>query len=336
MNERYRSNQFLTQLYEQIQPEESLLTCEKGRMEQVRKEKISILKDVLALEKEKQYFDMDLSYELDSQFESMGVVIDKYVLKNIKGLDYPVYHIKPDKPKKKTVLYLHGHDDLGIMGALLYRTDKVRYHKMIPLKLALQGYDVIAPELLGYGEAGFYGFPKNAEQMSGCFINGQYLALAGFSLGGFRVYQAMKTIDFIEQLGLAMEMTAFGISGGGMICQHLSVVEERVKNVLVACYANTYKNSILYKEHCSCNYVPGLLRIGDSYQMLALAAPKPMFTVNGAWDRAFPEAGSHKAFEYLEKVYERLGASDKYEWKLFEGKHEIKEELILDWLERWA
>ncbi len=336
MNEEYRSNQFLKQLYKQIQPEESLLTCEKDEMEQVRKKKTGILKEVLALEKEQQYFDQELSYELDSRMEIMGVTIEKYMLKNIKGLNYPVYHIKPNHAKNKTVLYLHGHDDLGVMGALLYRTDKVRYHKMIPLKLALQGYDVIAPELLGYGEAGFYGFPKKSDAMAGCFINGQYLALAGFSLGGFRVYQAGKTIDFIEELGLNMEITAFGISGGGMICQQLSVVEERVKKVLVACYANTYKNSILYKEHCSCNYVPGLLRVGDSYQMLALAAPKPMFTVNGLWDRAFPEAGSRKAFEYLEKVYARLDASDKYEWQLFEGKHEIKEELILDWLERWA
>ena len=150
------------------------------------------------------------------------------------------------------------------------------------------------------------------------------------------MFQSVKTLDFIELLGLGGDITAFGISGGGMICQHISVLEERIKKIIVACYSNTYQDSILAKEHCVDNYVPGLLQVGDSYKLLALAAPKPMLTVNGIHDRGFPQAGSRTAFAYLEKVYKRLGAGNKYEGKLFEGRHEIKEEIILDWLEKNA
>lgn len=336
MNESYRTNSFLMKLFEDIQPEKTLLNCEISKLEQVRQEKQKIVREILKLKEIEQMFCEGLEWDIEETMESMGISIDKYRLHAVRNLDYPVYHIKPLHSKGKTILYLHGHDDLGILGALLDRTDKVRYHKIIPVKLALQGYDVVAPELMGYGEASFWGFPRGEEKQNGCLINGRYLEMAGFSLAGMRTYQAMRTIDFIQKLGLDMELTAFGISGGGMTLQQLSAVEERVKKLIVACYANTYQDSILAKEHCPCNFTQGLLRVGDSYQLLALSAPKPMLTVNGLFDRGFPEAGSRKAFAYLEQVYERLDAQDKYEWKLINGKHEIDEQVIIDWLEKHA
>lgn len=329
---RYLTNDFFEQLYEKVQPEKDLLTCEEQEIDRFRQEQKTKFRKILKLEELGALLDKPLEYEKDSSMESMGISIDKYCVSAIDELDFPVYHIKPLKPNGKTVLYLHGHDDLGIVGGLLDRTDKVRYHKIIPVKLALEGYDVVAPELIGYGDARFYGFPKGEDRLEGCLINSRYLVMAGFSIAGFRVYQSMKTLDFMEQLGVSDNITAFGISGGGMICQHVSVLEDRIQKVLVACYANTYKNSILWKAHCEDNYVQGLLEMGDSYKLLSLAAPKPMLTVNGIWDRAFPEAGSKIAFEYLEKVYERLGCKDKYQGILFEGAHEIKEDIIINWM----
>lgn len=336
VNHKYLTNDFLMQLYDHIQPEKDLLTCEKAEMTSFREQQKSRFRQIMQLDELGQMFDKEITYEHDLNMESMGIHIDKYKVSAIQGLDFPIYHIKPTKPNGKTVLYLHGHDDLGIVGGLLDRTDKVRYHKIIPVKMALAGYDVIAPELIGLGEAGFYGFPKGEEKTCGCLINQRYLIMAGFSLGAFRVYQAGRTLDFIEKLGLNMDITAFGISGGGMTCQHLSVLDDRIQKVLVACYANTYKHSVLAKEHCPDNYTPGLLRMGDSYHLLSLVAPKPLLTVNGLWDRGFPEEGSRIAFEYLEQVYERWDAKDQYEGVLFQGKHEIDEDIILDWLKRMA
>ncbi len=336
VNQQYLTNEFLERLYEKIQPEKDLLSCEEQEIEPFKKEQKRKLRDILKIDELNQMFHKELIYEYESNMESMGITIDKYKLEVIEGLDFPVYHIKPLKPNGKTVFYLHGHDDLGIMGGLLERTDKVRYHKMIPVKMALEGYDVIAPELIGYGESGFWGFPKGEERICGCLINDKYLTLAGFSIVGFRVYQSMRTLDWVEKMELGDNITGFGISGGGMICQHISVLDDRIRKVLVACYSNTYKHSILAKEHCTDNYVPGLLRIGDSYKLLSLAAPKPMLTVNGIWDRGFPQEGSKIAFEYLKNVYEHLGVEERYEGILFEGRHEIDEQIIIDWLNRQA
>lgn len=332
LNTNYLTNEFLEYLWKQMQPEDDLLNCAKGKIPEIRKDRIMQLKKVLKVEELQNLLNIDITYDIEQKFESMGIQILKYKVNAIRNLSFPVYHLQPVHAKGKTILYLHGHDDLGVMGGLLERYDKVRYHKMIPLLLAKAGYDVIAPEEIGFGEARFYDFPTGTEKLNGCIINSDYLTLAGFSLAGFRAYQTMRTLDFAQKLEKIEEFTAFGVSGGGMTCQHTSVLDARISRIIVACYANTYKRSILAKEHCLENYVHGILSVGESYQLLSLVAPKPLLTVNGLEDRGFPKAGSETAFEYLKKVYDRMGASQNYKGILFEGKHEVNEKIILDWL----
>lgn len=329
----YNTNNFLKYYYNKIQPKKDLLSYNTEEFESVKLKRIELLKQILKLDELKECFDKNkLTFEIENNFESMGIQVDKYNIDGIEQLPFPVYHVKPSNPKGKTILYLHGHDDIGIMGALLERYDKVRYHKMIPLKLAKEGYDVYAPELLGLGEARFEGFPKGTANVAGCLPNSNYLTLMGFSLGGFRVYQIIKTLDFMEEIGQEDKCCVFGVSGGGMSAQQILAIDNRIDSGIVACYSNTYDNSILAKEHCVCNYVPGLLRLGDSAQLLALAAPKKLFTVNGEFDRGFPKEGSETAFNYLQKIYEKIGQASNYSSELIMGKHEIDEDVIINWL----
>lgn len=328
----YSTNQFLKKQYKKLTEEKDLLKLSKEEFNEEKTNRIKELKEILKLDELRNLFDKEITYEIEKKFEEMGIQIDKYRLEAIDGLDFPVYHIKPENPKGKVILYLHGHDDLGLMGALLERHDKVRYHKMIPLKLAHEGYDVYAPELIGHGDAHYIDFPKGSKKNSGCLPNGNFITLLGFSLGGFRAYQSLRTLDFMDKLEAANDVTVFGISGGGMTTQHILPMDDRIKSGIVACYSNTYADSILAKDHCSCNYVPGLLRLGDSYQLLALAAPKKLFTVNGKSDRGFPLAGSQKAFDYIKNVYENMGVSGNYTSEIIEGRHEIDEDSIISWL----
>jgi len=330
----YNANGFLDKLYKQIQPQRSLSDYKKDEFEQERNKRIEEFKKVLKLQELSELFDKKLSYKIESDFESMEVQIDKYILDAIDGLKFPIYHLKPENPNGKTILYLHGHDDLGIMGALLERYDKVRYHKMIPLKLAKEGYDVYAPELIGHGDARYIGFPKGTDNIAGCLPISHFLTLAGFSIGGFRVYQILKTLEFLEKSGIDNNISVFGISGGGMSAQHIIAIDDRITSGIVACYPNTYLDSILAKDHCVCNYVPELLKFGDSAELLALAAPKRLFTVNGKSDKGFPKAGSEAAFKFLKKVYENLECSDNYTAMLIDGRHEIDVNVIIEWLNK--
>lgn len=327
----YSTNKFLNKLYNSVQPEKKIIDLNNAEFEEEKKIRVEKLKELFKLDELNQLFDKEITYKVEDNFEEMSIQIDKYRLDAIEGLEFPVYHIKPENPNGKVILYLHGHDDLGIMGALLERHDKVRYHKMMPLKLAKEGYEIYAPELIGHGDAHYEDFPTGSGKNAGCVPNSNFMTLLGFSLGGFRVYQTIRTLDFIEKLGVSNKLTVFGISGGGMTAEQILPLEDRLDSGVIACYPNTYEKSILAKDHCCCNYVPGLLRMGDSYELLALSAPKKLYTVNGKADRGFPMAGSEEAFKYLRQVYDNLGISDNYTCELIEGRHEISEEAILAW-----
>lgn len=331
---KYGTNEFLENLYKEVQPKLNLKNCELSEVEAIRKEEVRKLKAILKLDELEQLVGCEPTFELEDNLESMGIQVDKYKLSAIKGLDFPVYHLKPNNPNGKAILFLHGHDDLGVMGAIMERYDKVRYHKMIPAKLAKEGYEVFAPEEIGLGEASFSDFPRGSEKVAGCVPNAHYLTLAGFSIAGFRAYQSVKTLDMMEQFGIKDDITVFGISGGGMTAQHMFAMDERINYGMITCYPNTYYNSILAKEHCICNYIPGILTVGDSAALLSLGAPKKLLAANGIWDKGFPQAGSEKAFEYLQDVYERLGVSENFEGKLIENGHAIDEDLVIDWLKR--
>lgn len=65
----------------------------------------------------------------------------------------PIYITNLINSNNKTVLYLHGHDPLGVKGAFTIYADKEPYHKNISLKMTKVGFRVVMPELMGQGEA---------------------------------------------------------------------------------------------------------------------------------------------------------------------------------------
>lgn len=331
MDNKYAINKFLDSLYEEKQKRENLLTCQKDRMEELKKTGIEKLRTVLQIDKMEQTLLTELNYEKDETLQAGDFQVDKYSVSAIRNLLFPVYVVKPAKSNGKSIIYLHGHDPAGVMGALRIREDKVPYHKNAPLVWAKEGYTVFAPEEIGFGEA-IYEYTVKGEPAKGeCFYSSGYLAICGYNLAALRVLQTMKTLDFAQALGYDAD-TLIGISGGGMICEFTGVLDDRIQYMAVASYTNTYQDSILAKEQCVDNYVPGIMEVGDSHEILALAAPKKLLSINGIWDRPFPEVGSRKAFEYLQKVYERFGVSDNFHSVLFQGKHEMNIEEVTAWL----
>ncbi len=327
--EHYQTNDFLEMVYEDARAKTDLLRCTEEEIPAYQKEIKTKLENCLHIAKLDQAYGCKMTYKKESDFETFQVSVEKYELSAIKRLPFPVYVLRPDQPNGRAVLYCHGHDDLGIMGALLERHDKIRYHKNLPVLLAKAGFTVVAPEFAGFGESDYFGFPEGKQPRGGCFAHMAFLTAAGYSIGGLRVLQAIKTLDFMEAVGIGKDVIGFGVSGGGMVCEYTGVLDQRITAMAISCYASLYRNSILYKEHCVDNYVPGILQVGESHEILSAFAPKPLLTINGTKDRAFPLAGTQIAFPFLEKVYQRLGG--RYTGVIFEGKHEINEEKVLEW-----
>ena len=149
--------------------------------------------------------------------------------------------------------------------------------------------------------------------------------LMGETMIGWRVYDVMRTIDWIatrKELD-ASRVGCVGISGGGMAALFLAALEPRVKLAFVSGYLNTFRDSILSLSHCIDNYVPGILQWAEMYDVAGLVAPRPMFIESGDKDNIFPIEASRASFARVKRVYEAFGAADKLEHQVFSGPHEF-------------
>ena len=59
--------------------------------------------------------------------------------------------------------------------------------------------------------------------------------------------------------------------------------------------------------HCDCNYIPGILDLGEMGDVAGLVAPRPLCVVNGVKDNIFPIEETRKAFIHLKNIYSAAG-----------------------------
>jgi hypothetical protein len=96
-----------------------------------------------------------------------------------------------------------------------------------------------------------------------------------------------------------------------------------VKAGVVSAYFNTFRDSIVQISHCPDNYVPGLLRDVELYDVAGLVAPRALFVESGEGDRIFPVAGFRTAVGKARAMYGVLGAPDAFGSEVHPGGHEF-------------
>jgi len=264
--------------------------------------------------------------------EHEGYRIWSYDLDLLPDLALPFYLLSPDQPNGKTLLYLNGHGP-GV-AALIPGKDGEETDSL-PVQFAKAGYAVILPELVGFGPSIFDSHLNPEER--GCTAIAKHLLLHGTTLAGLRVLECERLLDVVGQVAphIPMEKIAsYGMSGGAMLNSYLFALEPRLDAAIIANYPNTFEKSILAMHHCLCNYVPGILDLGDMAQIIALGAPKPLLISAGTVDPIFPLEGTEICWADLEKVYTKLGAREKCELELFEGGHEISNARVFGFLEK--
>jgi hypothetical protein len=75
-------------------------------------------------------------------------------------------------------------------------------------------------------------------------------------------------------------------------------------------YFCTFEGSIGSIHHCDCNYVPGIMRLGEMYDVAGLIAPRPFKAIAGKDDTIFPIEHVKYAFERLKEIYTVAGVPD--------------------------
>jgi hypothetical protein len=114
--------------------------------------------------------------------------------------------------------------------------------------------------------------------------------LLGETMVAWRVYDVMRTLDWIETRDEidSKRVGCMGISGGGTVTTFASALEPRIKAAMISGYLNTFRDSILSLSHCIDNYVPGILNWCEMYDVASLIAPRPLFAESGDKDGIFP------------------------------------------------
>jgi predicted peptidase len=147
--------------------------------------------------------------------------------------------------------------------------------------------------------------------------------MVGQTLIGWRVWDVMRTIDYIAtrpELD-ANRVGCMGISGGGTATLFASALEPRIRVAMVSGYLNTFRDSIGSLAHCVDNYVPGILNWAEMHDIAGLVAPRPLFIESGEKDNIFPIASSVESFKHVQAIYRVFGAGNRLEQEVFPDEH---------------
>ncbi len=202
--------------------------------------------------------------------------------------------------------------------------------------LAEAGYLVCVVEQRGLGrrltdQVEDRGYPSSCRHLAFTYL------LQGRTLLGERCWDGMAALDYLttrsdvvpEQIGCT------GHSGGGCTALWLSLLDERITAVVVSGYFNAFKDSILAMPHCECNYVPGLVSLGEMGDLAAWMAPRPFCIIHGQQDAIFPVEAAQTQYETVLNAYTQHGSADACHLHVHEGGHAYDIPASLNWFVRW-
>lgn len=206
----------------------------------------------------------------------------------------------------------------------------------IAVQAVREGYLVIAPTTRGFGETRTEK-GKTEDQQNSCRDLLVHDLLVGRTPTGDRVWDISRLLDWaLESLPVDLERIAItGNSTGGTISLFAAALDERITLSAPGSYFCTFAGSIGSIHHCECNYVPGLLTLGEMPDIAGLIAPRPFMAINGKEDPIYPIDEVYKAFEQLKKIYAVAGVPENVELFVGEGGHRYYKAGVWQFMRRY-
>lgn len=207
------------------------------------------------------------------------------------------------------------------------------------IKLAEEGFFVLFPDNRFSGER-----RKNRDGFTEQFVMLPPASCLGKTFMGMNTYDNIRGIDYLmsrEEVDKD-RIAVVGLCWGGMMAYTLSAIDERVKCTVCVNSNSTYEALILehlnYSNHsCLGTFIPNLLLYGDTTDIYALSAPRPLFLMNNLNDDWFPVSGFFKICKEIEKVYELFNKKENFKWLLSSNLHDISgiyAEETIRWLKK--
>ena len=255
---------------------------------------------------------------------------DKVVFDSRAGVSVLAYVLTPSRARAPapTMICVPGHgrgvdDIIGIDEQGRDRTDKAGYQHDFAVQVAEAGIAAVAIEPMGFG---CRRDPLNAQRglaQKGCEPIAGGALMVGQTLVGWRVWDIMRTIDYIATRSEldASRVGCMGISGGGTATLFAAALDPRVRVAMVSGYLHTFRDSIGSLAHCVDNYIPGILDWAEMHDIAGLIAPRPLFVESGEQDRIFPVHASSESFRAVRAIYQVFEAEDRLDQEVFPDEH---------------
>jgi hypothetical protein len=277
-----------------------------------------------------------------------GYTQEKWYLWTEPDVPLPVWVLIPDKPVAKPyrlVITPHGHNDpeiyIGQAKDDSARAAIAEGQRDITVQAVRQGYLAVLPTSRGFGETK-RGDDLKYSPMQSCRTELMHQMLFGRTVIGCRVWDISRIIDWIgrEHEIDSRCIAITGNSGGGTTSVFAPACEERITVAVPSCYFCTFRDSIGSIIHCECNYVPGLLRLAEMWDVAGLIASRPFRAIAGRTDPIFPLDAVRASYERLRQIYRAAGVEDRCELYVGEGAHRYYSDgswpFIRQWFERAA
>jgi len=262
--------------------------------------------------------------------EFRGYRREKVVFDTRAGVSVIGYMLVPTAAARPvpTMICVPGHgrgvdDIVGIDDKGGDRSDKSGYQHDFALQVVEAGMAALAIEPMAFGARRDEITAKKGPGTTACQPAAGGALLVGQTMIGWRVWDVMRSIDYIETR-TDLDRTrvgVIGISGGGTASLFSAAVEPRVKVAYVSGYLNTFRDCIGSLSHCIDNYIPGVLNWAEMHDIAGLIAPRPLFVESGERDNIFPIQASLESFGQVRQIYSMLDAADRLEQEVFAGEH---------------
>jgi X-Pro dipeptidyl-peptidase (S15 family) len=285
----------------------------------------------------------DLKATITGKLEGDRFTVEKLHFQSVPGLYVTANLYVPKKASGKlpAILYVCGHANTVI--------DKVSYGSKVnyqyhPAWFASHGYVCLILDTLQLGEIeGIH---------HGLYRYGMWWWQSrGYTPAGIECWNAMRALDYLESRPEVdpKRLGVTGRSGGGATSWWLAAADDRPQCIipvagladlqahLVEGVADRYRKGGVISGHCDCMYFVNTYR-WDFDRVIALCAPRPLLLGNSDADAIFPVEGYRRPARKARRIYELLGAGERFQLMETRGPHKDTPELrqgAFAWMNRW-
>ena len=246
--------------------------------------------------------------------ETKDYLLEKIVFRSEPYTNVPCYLLKPKRIRypAPAMICLQGHTS-GMHISFVkvkYEHDKaaISGDRDFALQAVENGFIALAIEQRSFGE-------RKEQVQKRVSPHGYHDAvmhslMLGKTLQGERVWDVMRGVDLLMEMDEVEKkyIACMGNSGGGTTTFYAACMDTRISGAIVSCSFCTYADSIMKIYHCADNYIPGVLKVAEMYDLTGCIAPRPFLIVAGKKDEIFPIHGVEKAYKRAKRIYRAAGA----------------------------